>query len=364
MEIVVGDVHGCLKQFLYPFFAKGLCEDAHISHNEIVFEKLDLHDARIIFCGDIFYRRPEDCIIANTLARLVLEHENIEWLLGNHDVTVFAKIIDPTIEMNKNAHGYSESPFERFAEINRERLLNALTSKRIKVVTRLKNNMLVSHAAINQEAVNELKHILDIQDVLEVFNPEFKTLKNNWIPVNPFDHLEDLNDIFTNTANLPLFQSKLKIFWNKRIFNAVEECVIGHEVFANEYPKEAYPKIQKFGSWLTDEYMSMNVQCQEDRAKQFLLKSVNYLDAEITVNVHHTDCNATKYENPCFFVLEDDVWYFNGGLEIMNYEIVEINGHKWKFEGTLKRKTEEITEKSAEKNGSKEIPEEIIEKVL
>ena len=334
MEIIIGDIHGSLKQFLYPFYSKGLCSDIDMKENRIEFLNLDLKDTKLIFTGDIFYGQDDDCIIANTLAYLCLKYDNIEWLLGNRDLLVFAKILKPTIKINELAFSYKKSPFKRFEQINTELLKSALLSKRIKVITRMKNGMLVSHAAITQEGINELKEVLDSQSIVSVMNDEvvIETDMNDvYIPItNSFDCLEDLNDIFTKIENVPLFMTKLKIFWNKHIFNAIEECVIGHETFINEYPEEAIEKILKFGSWLTDEYCSMNVQCQDDRAKQFGLKTVNYKTIDIPTNIHHVDCNTTIYDLPCFFSFENGEWYFNGGDEELKFKIIRKDGVIWK----------------------------------
>ena len=420
MEILVGDVHGSLKQFLYPFYANGFYDSFTIKNNEIIFEHLDLHGSRIIFIGDIFYKGNADCIIANTLSRMILNNEGngkIEWILGNRDLLPFAKVFDDSIELNPSAHSWRDSPFNSsrrpfnlshetfkgsslknsqkkskksfknlsrsiqtdfeggfpgdsrcdFEKLNRSRMKRLITEKKIKVVTRLKNNMLVSHAPLNQESLDELKEILD-NGFFTNINPDLDLKK---LPDrmkiktgNQFDSIDDLNQIFTDSENINLFCSFLKMFWNKHVFEAVEESVVGHEVFINEYPKEAIEKVQKYGNWLTDEYISMNILSNSDRMKQFSLTEVHFQGSSIKTNLHHIDCNGSK--NPCYFALvsksserlersetektdsektskssektektetssEKLKWIFNGSPDDQfHFESFEFNGRKWK----------------------------------
>ena len=421
MEIIVGDVHGSIEQFLYPFYSNGFYDSVKKFNNELIFEHLDLHNNRIIFTGDIFYKGNDDVIIANTLSKLLLERNDIEWLLGNRDLLVFAKCFIQDLKLNESSYSFKESPFcaseyasessskqflredskedfkndfrngseSRFEKLNKNNIRRLVTEKRIKVITRLKNNILVSHAAITQEGINELKQVIDLKDISSVFNDDvlielenesidnykyntesslessirnnnksnsntnsesnskanskndseinslnnFKnSFKNNSIE---FNSLEDLNNIFTDVNNIILYCTKLKIFYNKHIFEAIEESVIGHETFINEYPKEALSKIQKYNEWLTDEYISMNVQCKEDRMTQFLLSNVHYNDIEIFTNIHHTDCNCYKYKNPCCFCLSEVnknefKWIFLGNDKKFDFEMIEYEGRKYK----------------------------------
>lgn len=442
MEILVGDVHGSIKQFLYPFYSNGFCDGMTIKNNEIVLENLNLHGNRIIFIGDIFYKNENDVIIANTLSKMILDGFNIDWILGNRDLLVFWEIFnggsfnshpnesikgtfndslnetfnetfndslnkslkgdhnktindsikgtlnetlkeqlngeheisfDETIkgdhngEQNKSingeqnetikgtlnenqnesfnvdhngrslkgtidthSHSFKDSPFyNRFGKINKERLKRLILERKLKVVTRLKNNLLVSHAAITQDGINEIKQVFETGIV--PVNPEVKINKELTIKKNiQFDSLEDLNEIFMDVDNIDLYCSFLKIFWNKHIFEGIEESVIGHETFINEYPKEAIPKVQKYGTWLTDEYISMNIQSKNDRIKQFLLTEVHYEGNPIKTNLHHIDCNCSSYENPCYFALKNNKWIFNGNDIELTFNEYTFNGRTWK----------------------------------
>ena len=334
MEILIGDVHGSLKQFLYPFYSNGFYDNVIIKNNEIIFEHLNLHGNKLIFVGDIFYKGEHDCIIANTLSKLILDNYEIEWLLGNRDLIVFAKLFKENleiddIEIDDTSHSYKDSPFlNRYDSLNKERLKRLIIEKRIKVITRLKNNLLVSHAAITQNGFNELKNILETR-IINNINPDIKNIKQLTLTKNnQLDSIEDLNIIFNDVDNINLYCSRLEIFWNKHIFEAIEECIIGHETFINEYPKEAIVKIQKYGIWLTDEYISMNVQCKQDRIKQFLLKEVHYGDIIIKTNIHHIDCNC--FDNPCCFILNDNKWSYSGPDDKLSFSNYEFNERVYK----------------------------------
>ena len=433
MEILVGDVHGSIKQFLYPFYSNGFCDGMTMKNNEIVLENLNLHGNRIIFIGDIFYKNENDVIIANTLSKMILDGFNIDWILGNRDLLVFWEIfkgsfnsqslnesikgsfndqslkeqpnetlnetINETVngepnetfnetlkgnhmgtinvepnetfnetlnvesnetlndQLNKSikgsfndsingsfnetlkgtidphSHSFKDSPFyNRFGKINKERLKRLILERKLKVVTRLKNNLLVSHAAITQDGINEIKQVFETGIV--PVNPEVKINKELTIKKNiQFDSLEDLNEIFMDVDNIDLYCSFLKIFWNKHIFEGIEESVIGHETFINEYPKEAIPKVQKYGTWLTDEYISMNIQSKNDRIKQFLLTEVHYEGNPIKTNLHHIDCNCSSYENPCYFALKNNKWIFNGNDIELTFNEYTFNGRTWKVLG-------------------------------
>ena len=393
MEIIVGDVHGSIEQFLYPFYSNGFYDSANKVNNEIVFEHLDLHNNRIIFIGDIFYKGIDDITIANTLSKLVLERNDIEWILGNRDLLIFAKCFIDDLQFNESYYSFKDSPFSdiksnskdnisktdskdnlsnetkeaRFNKLNKNNIKRLILEHRVKIITRLKNNILVSHAAITQDGINELKYVLDTKDISNVINPEVlinnsskgslkdaskddnlkdiyksstvsKTIsafKNNSIE---FNNIEDLNYIFTDVNNIILYCLQLKIFWNKHIFEAIEESVIGHETFINEYPEEAINKIQKYGTWLTDEYISMNIQCKNDRMNQFLLTKVHYNGIEINTNIHHTDCNCYKYKNPCCFAVVYDnntsnnsyKWMFLGADKEFKYKMINYEDRQYK----------------------------------
>ena len=317
----IGDIHGSLKQFLAPFI--GRC-DPELGQTEVELSNLYIDDIeKIFFMGDIFYG-PDDCIIANTLSKLILEHENIEWILGNRDLLVFGKVLNPEIEINQASYSYKKSPFfdKRFETVLDHGLLRAvLKSGRVKIVSKF-DKYLISHAAITEDGLEELRNV---RSLIDIWNPEVILPRNLPSFTFQFESIEELNQLI----DVPFFFfTKLKIIWNKRVFNAIQESIIGHEVFINEYPKEAFEKIQKFGSWLTDEFISMHVQCQEDRLKQFLLSEVHYQDSEIKTNIHHTDCNGQ--ENPCFFELKNGEWIFNSGDETFKFEMVNFKGRDYK----------------------------------
>ena len=333
MEIVIGDIHGSIHQFVFPFTSHGFATGFNIKNNEIEFEELDLHGYRLIFLGDIFYKGEYDCIIANTLSRLILDNYEIEWLLGNRDLIVFAKLFKENLEIDDTSHSYKDSPFiDRYNSLNKERLKRLIIEKKLKVITRLKNNILVSHAAITQKGFNELKNILETK-IINNINPDIRNINQLTLTKdNQLDSIEDLNNIFNDIDNINLYCSHLEIFWNKHIFESIEESIIGHETFINEYPKNAIVKIQKYGIWLTDEYISMNVQCKQDRIKQFLLKEVHYGDIIIKTNIHHIDCNC--FDNPCCFILNNNKWSYSGQDDKLSFSDYEFNGRTYKVIST------------------------------
>lgn len=335
MYIFVGDVHGSLEQFMFPlenrYRKESDVKNCINEMNEITLNELSLDGIeRLTYMGDIF-GGVFDCIIANTLARLVIEHENVEWILGNRDLVIFGKIYRPDIKNNSKHRRFKESCFNdgRFDnQLNKSLLREALQCGRIKVVSTFKN-MLVSHAAITREGLNELRRVLELRDVRNVWSDTTEIPFDCKIDAYDFNTLDDLNYIFRQPSLL--FFADLKIFKNKHVFMAIKESIIGHETFINEFQEAAIGRVRNsYGNWLTMEYTSMNAQCQLDRSQQFMLNTVHLPDGTpISTNIHHTDCNG-QY-NPCYFKYENDSWSCMCGREKYLYKYVDAYNLKWKF---------------------------------
>lgn len=333
MTIVVGDIHGSIKQFAFPILSNGFADKIELNEELNELELVNVHiDKRMIFIGDIYYG-DYDVYIGNTLARLVLNFTNVEWLIGNRDMFVFGKIfaekLGKSVTIKETSFAYNIAPFDRFHMINRDLILSAFATGRIKVTTRL-DNYLVSHAAITEDGIREFQNVIDMQSIEQVFNTD-AAIETMELPVIEYTSIDDLNSIFSKLENWPLYFAKLQIFWNHHIFTAIQDSIIGHEVFCNEYPSKALPKIQKYGSWLTDEYRTMCVYDREDRMKQFQLTEVHYNGATIKTNIKHVDCNCC-IGLPCYFMLENGKWseYEPDEPNPVKISTIKYKGQEWK----------------------------------